>query len=486
MMKMKWKQTLAILLAAALSLAATGCALKDKKASDSDASASAYSEKELAKVAVKVGEKYTVTKGDIVDQYNYMVQMYTSYGMSAPTADADIESMQDSVVSSLVSDKIQLYETDLMGITLTDKEKADVEAKVEEEMKYYTDSFRSQAVDEGAADPDARALEIFQEQLDSAGMDMDVDGFRAYVTDQYTNEALKAALKAKVTVDVTATDEEIKTYYDTNLATQQDSFTKTPADFLSAAESAQEGSGDPVLYAPEGYVRVRTITVSPEGDLTEEYTTLKSDLDALAAKYGAAALDALAAKYAAQGADPAATSLDVATGEIEGGADIVKEYLEKKAQADVLYEAYVKDARTKAEEAYTALQGGTSFTDAMTKYGEDTLYTQYPTFVETGLLMYPAGDDYSVWDKKLVDAVGLLKAGEYSAVIQVGDMFYIVQLVGSEPAGVKTLADAHDAIKAAITKKNADTLWESTLSGWENDTSIATYYKDVYRDIGKK
>ena len=219
MMKMKWKQTLAILLAAALSLAATGCALKDKKASDSDASASAYSEKELAKVAVKVGEKYTVTKGDIVDQYNYMVQMYTSYGMSAPTADADIESMQDSVVSSLVSDKIQLYETDLMGITLTDKEKADVEAKVEEEMKYYTDSFRSQAVDEGAADPDARALEIFQEQLDSAGMDMDVDGFRAYVTDQYTNEALKAALKAKVTVDVTATDEEIKTYYDTNLAT---------------------------------------------------------------------------------------------------------------------------------------------------------------------------------------------------------------------------------------------------------------------------
>ena len=202
-------------------------------------------------------------------------------------------------------------------------------------------------------------------------------------------------------------------------------------------------------------------------------------MDALAAKYGAAALDALAAKYAAQGADPAATSLDVATGEIEGGADIVKEYLEKKAQADVLYEAYVKDARTKAEEAYTALQGGTSFTDAMTKYGEDTLYTQYPTFVETGLLMYPAGDDYSVWDKKLVDAVGLLKAGEYSAVIQVGDMFYIVQLVGSEPAGVKTLADAHDAIKAAITKKNADTLWESTLSGWENDTSIATYYKDV-------
>lgn len=486
MTKMKWKRTLAILLAAVLSLAATGCALKDDTATNSDASDSAYSDEELAQVAVKIGDKYTITKGDIVDQYDYMVQMYTSYGMSAPTEDADIESMQDSVISTLVSDKIQLYEAELLGVTLTDEDKADVEAQVEEEMKYYTDSFRSQAVDEGAADPDARALEIFQEQLDAAGMEMDVDGFRAYVTEQYTNDALKNALKAKVTADVTATEEEISAYYDENLASQQESFTATPGDYLSAAESAQEGSGDPVLFAPEGYVRVRTITISPEGELTDEYTTLKSDLDSLAAKYGAAALNALADKYTAQGADPATTSLDVSAGEIEGGAEIVKEYLEKKTQADALYEEYIKDARAKAEEAYAALQGGTSFTDAMTKYGEDSLYTQYPTFVETGLLMYPAGEDYSIWDEQLVKAVGLLKAGEYSAVIQVGDLFYIVQLVGDEPAGVKTLADAHDAIKAAITSKNADTLWDSTLSGWENDTSITEYFEEVYRDIGKQ
>ena len=99
--------------------------------------------------------------------------------------------------------------------------------------------------------------------------------------------------------------------------------------------------------------------------------------------------------------------------------------------------------------------------------------------------MYTAGED-STWDEKLVAAVGLLKAGEYSAIIQVDDTFYIVQLVGDEPAGVKTLADAHDAIKAAITSKNADALWDTTLSGWENDTTITKYFEDVYRDIGKQ
>ena len=486
MLKTKWKQTLALLLAVALMLAVTGCSLKDTEAtaSDSDASSSTYTDEELDQVAVKIGDKYTITKGDIVDQYDYMVQMYSYYGMSTPTEDADVESMQDSVVSSLVSDKIQLYEADLMGITLTDEEKATVESQVEEEMQYYTDSFRSQAVDEGAEDPDARALEIFQEQLDAAGMEMDVDGFRAYLTEQYTNEALKTALKAKVTADVTATEDEIQSYYDDNLASQQESYTTTPTDYLSAAESAQEGSGDPVLYAPEGYVRIRTISISPAGDLSDDYTTLKSDLDSLAAEYGAAALDALAAKYTAQGADPSTTSLDVATGEIEGGADIVKEYMEKKTQADALYEEYTKDARAKAEEAYAALQSGTSFTDVLAQYGEDTMYTDYPSFVDTGRLMYTAGED-STWDEKLVEAVGLLKAGEYSAIIQVDDTFYIVQLVGDEPAGAKTLADTHDAIQAAIIATNADTLWESTLSGWENDTSITTYYTDVYRDIGK-
>ena len=172
------------------------------------------------------------------------------------------------------------------------------------------------------------------------------------------------------------------------------------------------------------------------------------------------------------------------TSEIENGAQIVSDYLTKKAAGDALYEEYIKDARAKANEAYAALESGTGFTDVLTQYGEDTTYTDYPSFVDSGMLMYIGGED-TVWDTKLVDAVKQLKDGEYTAVIQVDDTFYILQLVGSEPSGEKTLADAHDAVQAKVIADNGDTLWNDTLKKWQDDESITTYNESVYRDIGK-
>lgn len=112
------------------------------------------------------------------------------------------------------------------------------------------------------------------------------------------------------------------------------------------------------------------------------------------------------------------------------------------------------------------------------------MYTDYPSFVDTGLLMYVGGED-TMWDAKLVQAVGQLKDGEHTAVIQVDDVFYILQLVGAEPAGEKSLTDSYDAVKAAAVAKNVETAWTAQLDAWQNDTKIATYFEDVYRDIGK-
>lgn len=486
-MKFTWKQALSALLAIALMLSFAGCAkTSGDTASNSNATASdaQYSDDELAQVAVKVGEDYTITKGDILDEYDYMVQMYTYYGMSAPSTDADIEAMQDSVISTLVSDKIQLYEAGVLGIVLTEDQKADAVAQTEEQMNYYLESFRSQAQSEGATDVETRANEIFQEQLDAANMAMDVEGFRAFMQENFENEMLKAALKTKVTEGVTATDDEIQAYYDNLLSTQTESYTTTPSDYLGAAEDYQMNGGDPMLYTPEGYVRVRSITISPATDVSDDYTTLKTDMDTIANEYGSAALEALAAKYAASGAAASDASVAITASEIEGGAQLVNDYLTKKAAADALYEEYIKDARDKANVAYVALESGTSFENVLNQYGEDTMYTDYPSFVETGLLMYVGGED-SVWDAKLVDAVKQLKDGEYSAVIQIDNMFYILQLVGTEPTATKTLDQVTDAIKAQVIAANADTLWNETLEKWENDSSITTYYEDVYRDIGK-
>jgi hypothetical protein len=242
--------------------------------------------------------------------------------------------------------------------------------------------------------------------------------------------------------------------------------------------------GDPILYTPEGYVRVRSISITPTEEISADYTTLQDELTALEAQYGAAALGALADKYTAQGADATDTSISVTTADIEGGAEIVSDYITKKAAADALYEEFIKDARDKANEALASLEAGTSFEDVLEKYNEDTLYTQYPVFVDTGLLMYVGGADES-WNEELVKAVGLLKDGEHTAVILADDVFYILQLVGSEPAGERSLTDSYDAVKAAVLTQNSDTLWNTQLDTWLADKGIVTYYEDVYRSIGK-
>jgi len=287
-----------------------------------------------------------------------------------------------------------------------------------------------------------------------------------------------------VTEGVTATDDEVKAYFDNLLATQTDTYTKTPADYLSAAEGYQQSGGAPMLFTPEGYVRVRSITISPAADVSQDYTTLQSDMESIANEYGAAALSALADKYTASGKPATDTSVTISAAEITGGDKLVNDYLTKKAAADALFEEYIKDARAKANEAYAALESGTSFTDAIKKYGEDSMYTDYPSFVDTGLLMYVGGTD-TTWDAKLVDAVKQLKDGEYTPVIQIDNMLYILQLVGTEPAATKTLDQVTDAIKAQVIATNADKLWTDTLAKWEKDTSIVSYNEDVYRDIGK-
>jgi predicted small lipoprotein YifL len=127
-MSLNWKRALSALTAIALLLSFAACAkggTDTASSSDATSSDAAYTDEELAQVAVKIGDDFTITKGDIVDEYDYMVQMYSYYGMSAPTATEDIEAMQDDVISTLVADKIQLYEAKLMGVTLTDDQKAD-------------------------------------------------------------------------------------------------------------------------------------------------------------------------------------------------------------------------------------------------------------------------------------------------------------------------------------------------------------------------
>ncbi|MDO4571768.1 MAG: peptidyl-prolyl cis-trans isomerase [Clostridia bacterium] len=451
----KW---IALLLAAALMAVSAACALEESADEGGDDEAA------RAEVAVTVGGKYDITKGEIIDQYEYLVSMYEYYGMSAPTADADIETMQDSAVEGLVLSKLLLYKAEEAGIALSEEQIAEVEAQVEEEMQYWIESFAAQAESEGAEDVDARTEELFNEALVQSGMDMDMEGYRAYMRGMIEDEAMASALEESIKATVSITEEEVESYYDNLLEIQKADYDETPANYRTDKETFEMNGGNPVVYAPEGYMRVKTITVSPTEEVSEEYTTLRSELDALEAEFGALSLE-----------DEAGNAARI--------AEIRTEYAEKKTEADALYEDYIQAAREKINAAYAALQAGESFEAVLEEYGEDDMYTTYPSFLEKGILMLKEGE--TQMDAELVEAVLALESGQYSEIIQLGDMFYIVMPVGDEPAGTTPLEDVYETVEEMARAEKAETFWNEQQESWGNDTELVVYHEDVYRDIGK-
>lgn len=418
-------------------------------------------------IAIRIGEgdDYTVKKGDLIDAYNSQLQTYAQYGMPTPTDEAEINSLIDYAAEALAGTQIILYQAAEMGIELEKADQDAIDADLEDEINYYLDNFKAQAESEGAEDIDARAEEIFCEELQNAGLDLDVAGYRAYVREFYVQSALMTKVEEAVKATVTVSEDDAKAYYEELVEVQSGEYAEAVDKYLDDQESYEKFGGDPIVVVPEGFVRVRTITVSPAEELDASYTTLKSEMTALEAEFG---------KLSLQDAKAGAARL----------AEIKTEYAAKRTEADAAYEAYISGARGKAELALTALKEGNAFTDVLEMFGEDDVYTTYPSFVSTGLLMQK-GVASSTWPQALVDAVAALKPGEYSGIIQVDDMFYIVELVGDELAGTVAYEDVEEDIRAAAAALAAEDAWAAQQQAWRDDKSTVHFYEDVYRGIGK-
>ena len=456
-MKSKLIKLSALALSVVMLAGAAACQLRNNAGDGADAS--------REEQAVSIGEKYTITKGEIEDAYNNMVAQYQYYGMSAPTAAADIETMQDAVVDMLVSEQVQLYQAEQMGVTLDDAMRDQIDADTEDELADLTQMFRSQAESEGAEDVEARTAEIFNEQLLAAGLDMDIEDYRTYVREQIEMEAIIDALAEKIKGEVSVTDEEIHAYYDDLLATQKETYSTNPSAYLDAAEGFEKFGGDPVLTTPEGYVRVKTITIVPQDELNADYEALASELSQLEAEYGKLSL---------------ANSVQNARriGEIR------TEHAAKKTEADALYETYIAGARDKADKAYADLKAGKPFDEALAEYGEDDVYTTYPVFAAEGLLMQK-GEESSTWPAEVVEAVGKLQNGEYTPVVNVDDMFFIAQLIGDEQPGETAFEDVQEEMQRLAKESKAEEYWNEQLENWTNDSALVVRHENVYRSIGK-
>lgn len=456
-----WKKAAALLVALLLVISFAGCLEKDgtdAAAPEATDGTDTAAELDYTATAIELGDvKITVQDlKDIYDEYSYYMQYY---GM-----DVDAESAVSYAEQSALNSYLLVWQAGVQGLTLSDDELKEVDASAEDQRKqlidYYVESLQEQGGTD-VTDYETYALEqIESDVMSNYGITFDeyMDTYRTYLINSKLGEKVEAAFND--TIDIT--DDEVTTWYTDTSAEQATTFETTPTDYQSVVEDYESGASPvPALVVPEGYSRVRLVCITPEEELDAAYDTNKTEMTALEAEYGALVL----------------TNTDA-----ERQAEIKTRYAELQTENDALYEAYVSVARENAAKAKEALDGGTAFADVM-----KTFNSVEPTdaALEKGELLYTAEaqDDLGT---ALIEAIAALTDGAYSDVILVGDSYYIVQLVGAEPAGTVAFADAKDAIRAAALDEKRSTAWTEIQDEWYTEASgIAVYYRDAYATLGQ-
>lgn len=219
-------------------------------------------EKDDSPVAVQLGNR-VITLAEVEKRYDYMLDMYANYGYAEPATSRAVEKLQDEVVLELVKDAMLLHQADLLGMgELDDEQTAEIRQNADEQLESLIAIYQTRAKNEGTSSTRRAAIRALEETITESGMGMSWDEYCRYLYDELYKDRVLSNLKAYVTADVAVTNEEIAAYYDEKLPEQQTAYDASPAECVDALTYCDKFGTKPVLYAPEGIVRIRILSVS--------------------------------------------------------------------------------------------------------------------------------------------------------------------------------------------------------------------------------
>lgn len=458
---LKWSITLLLVLA--LVVSAVACGNKDKETGDDPTVTDGDNEAARAVTYFSLGN-YTVTAGEVEDEYAAFLDYLAQYGQTAPTDEDTIAEYVALVRDQLLSRYSILHKADELDLALTDEELAAIEESIEYERQEYI-SYYSELV---RSEYETNETEISDEDLYTEAMAVLEEEAQQYLGisfDEYMNqygdnlriEERIAKVQAYIESEITLDDAELQTYYDETLSTQMASYAEDATLYKSDMEAYGLGESDtPALWIPEGYATVSLITVAPTGSLDAEHTANAETLAALEAEFG---------------------RLVLADADLKRQADIRLEYDELKAAYDSAYEEYTTEARTAAAAALAELQDGADFAETMGKYNADE--------AADNRLVYLAEAD-SDFDTIIWTAITKMEAGQTSEVIEIDGVFYIIRFVEKLESKTTPLSDVSDALRSIVLSTKMEEVWTATQDEWLTEAfNTAEINEDAIAYIGK-
>ena len=338
------KKIFAAALALVLALSVIGCSVApsagegDTAVVDSD------------EAVATIGDR-KVTFGEYKQLFDAYAQYYAMMGYDISTDEEATKQLQDSIIDALVVNEIISYQAAQSGYDkLSDEKLAEIEEQAAEDLDSIVAEYRKQAEsdaeDDSSVNVEERLAEYIADEAEAyTGERMTAEEYGKWILENSTESAIGDAFREAMLKDVTVSDEEIKSWYDENLKTQQETYDNNPENYKEDKEAEELYGGDPVLYVPEGYSRVLHILITPEDAISDEYSEKFSAMEDLKSEYGELAF----------------------TVNVEGGegadrlSEIKTEYNKLKADADKIKDEYLAPSVEKAKEAYAKLQAGEEF-----------------------------------------------------------------------------------------------------------------------------
>ena len=437
---MQKKALLAILMVMCLILSSCALIVKDEAV-------------DAATEIIRLGDQ-VITKGQVDSAVNVQLantaSLYSAYGMAYdPTSETAINDARTSVVNAFKNNLVLAAKAKELGLDqLTDEEKATAQTNAETQYNSDKDYLKSSQLADSGLEGDALEAEAVK-RMDALGATMD-----SYLTSA-TESLVRDKVRQYVIKDVTVTDEELQTEYDSRVSADQSKYAEDANSWASAANN-----GTTLYYTPAGIRRVKQILIrfksedstaisDAQAKVTEansRVTAAQQVIDDEAASEedkAKAQADLEAAQADLTAANEAVTAArETAFANIDADTDAVLEQLANGGDWDTLMAEKNEDPGMKsgvtAEKGYAVTEGMTSFDAA---------------FVDAAMALESVGD---ISGKIRGDAYG----------------YYIIRYEGDETEGPVALDDVKETIRSTLQSNKETETYNSQLDQWVSEASF--------------
>ena len=418
-------------------------------------------------------------------EQQYMQQYY---GFSMELDDAMLESYGEMALEQLVESQVVQDKLAELGLdALSEEEEAEVVAYANDMVDMYKLLLRFQnygsietveeeaerlASEENPSEPvatvtDAELDAMLNEELSAIGY-----------TYEYFYESQKISLQQDklneyTGKDVAVTDEQVKTEFDSLVATQKETYDATPASYAYA-----EQNGLDLYYMPEGYRGVKNLLISIDEQKKTEITNLNTELTTAqnTLNSGNAQLEEMQAEDASALDAEAKAAYDeqvAALQEQVAAAQVTVE--ETQAKLDEVTEAAFAEILATAEEALAKAQAGEDFDALIQTYGMDSGMTAEPAKTRGYLVC----DGMTLYVQEFQDAaMALANVGDISGLVKTDFGYHILQYAGDIAGGAVEFTDEiKTAIHDEMLTEAKTAAYDAALTQWVSEAKVETFPK---------